>query len=136
MTAVAILPITNPDGQTTYQAISGNLSAIGKTAGEALDALNDQRSDPSASPYLTFWSLHSDRFFPAAQQNRLAQLMEQWRTARDQDQTLQIAQQTELEDLVDAELEAAIAHCQRQSLEPKLCLGKMPLHEPHLCADC
>ncbi|MGB0562463.1 MAG: hypothetical protein ACPGVO_11775 [Spirulinaceae cyanobacterium] len=38
--------------------------------------------------------------------------MNQWRIARDQAQTLQTSQQTELEDLVDAELEAAIARTQ------------------------
>lgn len=97
MTAVAILPITNPDGQTTYQAISGNHSATGKTAGEALDALNAQCTDLTQTPYLTFWSLHSDEFFSAVQQNRLAQLMNQWRIARDQNQTLPTTSQDELE---------------------------------------
>ncbi|WP_139276476.1 hypothetical protein [Spirulina major] len=48
-----------------------------------------------------------DRFFSADQQNRLAQLMNQWRTARDQNHTLNPDQQNELDDLVDAELEGA-----------------------------
>jgi hypothetical protein len=112
MAAVAIIPITHPDGQISYQAISGNHSATGKTAGAALDALNAQRADLPQPPYLTLWSLDSDRFFTADQQNRLAQLMAQWRTARDQNHTLNPNQQTELDNLVEAELEGAIARTQ------------------------
>lgn len=109
MTSVAILPITNPDGQTAYQAISGDHRAIGKTAGEALDALHAQLPELTPAPFLLLQSFQGDRFFSTAQQTRLAQLMNQWRTEREQDQTLETTEQTELEDLIDAELEGAIA---------------------------
>jgi hypothetical protein len=108
MTSVAILPITNPDGQTAYQAISGNHRAIGKTAGEALDALHAQLPNLTPAPFMLLQSFQGDRFFNTAQHNRLGQLMHQWRTARDRDQTLEPSPQQELEDLVDAELEGAI----------------------------
>ncbi|NEO84745.1 MAG: hypothetical protein F6J87_10895 [Spirulina sp. SIO3F2] len=95
MTSVAILPITNPDGQTAYQAISGDRYAIGKTAGEALDALNDQLPDLSCAPLMLFQSFQGDRFFNATQKHCLAELMQQWRNARDQSQALEMQQQRE-----------------------------------------
>jgi hypothetical protein len=52
-------------------------------------------------------SQHSDRFFNAVQQQRLADLMERWRTARDQGETLPPDEQSELEALVEAELAAS-----------------------------
>ena len=48
-----------------------------------------------------------DRFFTAVQQQRLQELMAKWRAARDSDQSLPADEQTELEQLVDAEVKAA-----------------------------
>lgn len=42
MTAVSILPISNEQGDTVYRAVAGQRESVGKTAGEALDALNKQ----------------------------------------------------------------------------------------------
>jgi hypothetical protein len=49
----------------------------------------------------------SDRFFTAEQQRRLEELMTCWRTARDASSALPVAQQAELEALVEAELQAS-----------------------------
>jgi hypothetical protein len=51
----------------------------------------------------------NDWFFSAEQQQRLSDLMNLWRTARDEGQTLPPEQQTELDSLVEAELKAATA---------------------------
>jgi hypothetical protein len=51
--------------------------------------------------------LRPDRFFTAGQQQRLEALMARWRTARDQGATLSADEQTELEALIDAELQAS-----------------------------
>ena len=48
-------------------------------------------------------------FFSAEQQQRLSDLMNLWRTARDEGQTLPPEQQAELDSLVEAELKAATA---------------------------
>jgi hypothetical protein len=48
-----------------------------------------------------------DGFFNADQQQRLAELMELWRAARDRGEALPIIEQSELETLVEAELRAA-----------------------------
>jgi hypothetical protein len=51
--------------------------------------------------------LRPDRFFTAEQQQRLAQLLQRWRTARDQHTTLPPEEQAELKALVAAELRGA-----------------------------
>ncbi len=48
-----------------------------------------------------------DCFFDAQQQNRLAQLMSYWRYSRDRGTHFPEDQQVELEQLIDAELEAS-----------------------------
>lgn len=39
MTSVAILPVETASGETEYQAVSGPKRTVGRTAGEALDAM-------------------------------------------------------------------------------------------------
>ena len=109
MTKVAILPIPTEQGALFYRAIAGEKHAQGKTAGEALDALTAQLSADEASTLVVVQSLRPDRFFTAAQQERLAALMDRWRTARDQGATLPADEQTELEALMAAELHASAA---------------------------
>jgi hypothetical protein len=109
MTKVAILPIPTEQGALSYRAIAGEKHAQGKTAGEALDALTAQLSADEASTLVIVQSLRPDRFFTAAQQERLAALMGRWRTARDQGATLPADEHTELEALIEAELHASAA---------------------------
>ena len=109
MTKVAILPISTEQGALAYRAVAGEKHAQGKTAGEALDALTAQLSADEASTLIIVQQLRPDRFFTAAQQQRLEALMARWRTARDQGATLPANEQTELEALIDAELQASAA---------------------------
>jgi hypothetical protein len=51
--------------------------------------------------------MRPDRFFDETQLERLADLMERWRQARDQGTPLLPVEQAELDQLVAAELEAA-----------------------------
>jgi hypothetical protein len=51
--------------------------------------------------------LRPDRFFTAEQQRRLSELLQRWRTARDQHTTLPPEERAELEALVEAELRGA-----------------------------
>ncbi len=46
-----------------------------------------------------------DEFFTEAQQTRLAELLQKWRIARDDGETLSNDEQSELEKLIEAELE-------------------------------
>jgi hypothetical protein len=109
MTRIAILPIPTEQGALSYHAIAGVKHAEGKTAGEALDALTAQLSTDEASTLVIVQNLRPDHFFNATQQQRLAALMERWRTAREQGNTLPVNEQTELEALVEAELQASAA---------------------------
>jgi len=109
MTTVAILPIPTAQGALSHRAIAGEKHAQGKTAGEALDALTAQLSADEASTLIIVQSLRPDRFFTAAQQQRLDALMVRWRTTRDQGLTLPADEQAELEALIAAELQASAA---------------------------
>jgi hypothetical protein len=106
MTPVTLLPISDPNNGSSYRAILGDKQSVGKTAGQALDALLSQLNTLSFSGILLIQNFEPDPFFTAAQQTRLAQLMEQWQTAQNQGQTLPPELQTELDELVDAELKA------------------------------
>jgi len=107
MTKVAILPVPSEKGVVSYLAVAGDKHSQGSTVGEALDALTPQLSIDEAGTLIIVQSLRPDRLFNAEQQNRLANLMERWRVARDRGETLPVAEQSELETLVEAELHAA-----------------------------
>lgn len=104
MTTVAILPISGPQGDIYYQAVAGARQSEGRTAGEALDALTLQLPSDDAGTLVVVQHGRPDRFFNAAQQQRLAELMERWRRARDVGVPLEAADQTELNLLIEAEL--------------------------------
>jgi len=106
MTTISILPITDESGNLSYRAIAGNQQTIGKTAGQALDALTLQLGQSDSILSLLIQTFQPDPFFTTAQQQRLSELMELWRTARDRGQTLSPQEQAELDALVNAELQA------------------------------
>lgn len=107
MNTVAILPITEPNGVISYRATTGNTQSVGKTAGQALDALVAQLNEPDFRALLLIQSFRPDALFTEAHQTRLSELMRLWRDARDQGQALLPEQQEELDHLVALELEAA-----------------------------
>jgi hypothetical protein len=107
MTTVAILPISDSSGEKSYRAIAGDKHSVGKTAGQALDALAAQLDEAEFSALLVIQTFRPDSFFSAEQQERLAELMHLWRLTRDQGQSLPLEQQAELDALVEAELNAA-----------------------------
>ena len=109
MNTVAILPIWNASGEKSYRAISGNKQSVGKTAGQALDALTIQLGKVEFRGLLIIDNFHDDQFFTREQQQRLSELMNMWRIARDQEQELPPEIQTELDNLVNLELNAATA---------------------------
>lgn len=87
--------------------MAGDKQSIGKTAGEALDALTAQLDKDEASTLVIVQNLGLDQFFNAEQQQRLSELMSHWRSARDQGQALPSDEQAELDALVEAELQAS-----------------------------
>lgn len=107
MTIVAIMPENRGAEGTTYRALAGSRQAVGKTAGEALDALTAQLSEDEAGTLVVVQNLRPDRFFTAKQRERLAELMARWRAARDTGDLLPPDEQRELDQLVETELRAA-----------------------------
>ena len=107
MTAVSILPENPGANGTIYRAIAGVAQSTGRTPGEALDALTSQLGAEAAGTLVVVQQLRPDRFFTAAQQQRLEELMARWRAARDAQSALPPEEQAELDALVEAELQAA-----------------------------
>ena len=107
MTKVAIIPVPSENGTIVYNAVSGEKQTSGKTAGEALDAITTQLADDEGNTLIIVQRGHPDRFFGVAQQKRLQELMDRWRTARDNNDSLAKPEQLELEKLVEMELQAS-----------------------------
>lgn len=97
MTSILILP---KEGNS-YRALSGDKESTGRTPGQALDALRSQLTE-DAGTLVIVQSYEPDRFFDAAQQERLAELM------RIREAGILTAEgESELEGLVEAELRGA-----------------------------
>lgn len=107
MTRVSILPEPKQSGEVSYRAIAADYQTIGKTPGQALDALTALLPADAAGTLIVVQSLRPDALFTAEQHERLRTLMERWRTARDSGKSLPAKEQSELEALADAELRAA-----------------------------
>lgn len=117
MTRVAILTIPIENGGLSYYAMSGEKRSFGQTAGEALDSLTAQLAKEETGTLVIVQSQQPDRFFDAKQQQRLGNLMEQWRIKRDRHDLLPSEEQAELEDLVDQELRASAARAEAMLAE-------------------
>ncbi len=109
MTTISIMLEGTAAGNRAYRAVAGQLQSVGKTPGEALDALTSQLSEEEASTLVVVQSLRPDQYFTAQQQQRLAELMQRWRAARDAGTALPPKEQAELDALVEAELRGAAA---------------------------
>lgn len=107
MTAIAILPDNPSSPMAGYRAIAGKTQSVGRTAGEALDALTAQLGEAEAGTLVVVQHLRPDRFFTAAQRQRLEELMARWRAARDAGTDLPAEERTELDVLIEVELRAA-----------------------------
>jgi hypothetical protein len=106
MTKVAILP-ESVEGQTVYRAVAGARQAVAKTVGAALDALTAQMPADQTGTIVVVQNHKPDQFFGLRQQQRLDELMNHWRAARDAGKSLPAADQAELDGLVDAEVRAS-----------------------------
>ena len=78
MTTISVLP--TPEG---YSAVVNGTEGTGKTPGQALDDLTARTGEPSGTTLVIVQPATPDEFFTAAQQARLGELMQRWRTARD-----------------------------------------------------
>ncbi len=80
---------------------------MGRTPGAALDALAEQLDETEGNTLIVVQGMRPDEFFTAQQQQRLADLLAQRRTALDEGRQLGPAEAAELEALVETELDGA-----------------------------
>jgi hypothetical protein len=107
MIKVAMYRSQSDDTGDSYRAIAAHSQAAGRTAGEALDALAKQMPDQEADTVIIVRNLGPDRFFTADQCQRLELLVEKSRSARDAGGSLSALEQSELEQLIDEEIQGA-----------------------------
>jgi hypothetical protein len=110
MTTIAIVPDRPGVSGTGYRAMAGKVQSVGRTAGEALDALTSQLGEAETGTLVVVQQLRPDRFFIAKRQQRLEELMKRWRNARDSGAALPQEEQAELDALTEAEWRAATEH--------------------------
>jgi hypothetical protein len=107
MTAIAIVPDSLAGPHPAYRAVAGSRHSVGRTPGEALDALAAQFGAEEAGTLIVVQHLRPDIFFTAEQRRRLDDLMANWRIARDAGTAFPAGDQAELDALIAAELDAA-----------------------------
>lgn len=106
MTTIAIV-LEQGGGQPTFSAVAAERQATGRTAGEALDALNSQLGVGEAGAPIIVQEFRPDEFFPAEQRDRLSELMALRREAREKGSELPPSELVELESLVEEETRGA-----------------------------
>jgi uncharacterized membrane protein YdfJ with MMPL/SSD domain len=122
MTTVAILPVPTEKGGVSYRGVAGDKHSYGSTVGEALDTRTAQLPSDETGLLVVVQSQRPDRFFDAAQQRRMAELMSQWRRVRDEGGALPLNEQLELDALIEAELVASANRAAMWQEQPAPCL--------------
>ena len=107
MTKIAVYHEPADPELMPFRAVSGPNQAMGRTAGEALDALASQLSQEDTETLVIVRNLKPDRFFTAGQRSRLEELTALRREAVAGNSRLTAPEEAELEELVDTELRAA-----------------------------
>jgi len=107
MTTIAIVPDNSHHSTARFRAVAGEAQSVGATVGQALDALRAQLGESEQTTLVVVQPMRPDELFTAAQRQRLAELMDHWRAARDAGTALSPEEQAELDALVEAELRAA-----------------------------
>lgn len=102
MASVSIYSETTPSSVKRYRARAGSRQSVGSTMGQALDALTADWGDDIKETAILIQRFEPDEFFTASQQQRKQELLS--RRAN-----LSSEERTELEDLLDAELDATVA---------------------------
>jgi hypothetical protein len=105
--AVAILPLPTERGGIAYYGMAGEKRSRGSTAGQALDALMAQLPEAQDFLLVVLRSSRPDHFFDASQRQRLRELLDAWRKAKEAGTALLPEGQAELDALIKTEFRAA-----------------------------
>ena len=101
MTAIAIRTDQKETGERQFRAIAGDRQSLGRTMGEALDALTAEWGDNVQETVVLIQRFQPDQYFTQAQYDRMQALL-----ARRP--TLTPEERAELEALIDAEVDATV----------------------------
>jgi regulator of protease activity HflC (stomatin/prohibitin superfamily) len=106
MTSIVMRTEQSETGAPRFRAIAGQRQSIGRTMGEALDALTADWGNDIQETTVLIQRFQPDPYFTQAQYDRMQALLVR-RTA------LTVAEREELEALIDTELEATVARTER-----------------------
>jgi len=102
MPSIAIRTEHDQAGMPQFRAVAGNRQSVGRTMGEALDALTADWGETLQETAVLIQRFQPDAYFTAAQHCRMQELLS--RRTR-----LTAVERAELETLIDAELDATVA---------------------------
>jgi hypothetical protein len=102
MTTISIHKENKVSGDIRFRAVAGNHQSIGRTMGEALDALTAGWGDDIQEAAVLIQRFQPDSYFTESQFNRMQELLAR-RAALTTDE------RAELEALIDAELDATVS---------------------------
>jgi len=102
MTSVSIRAENGELGEPRFRAVAGDRQSVGRTMGEALDALTADWGEDIYETAVLIQRFKPDPYFTEAQYCRMQELLA--RRA-----TLTAEERAELETLIDAELDATVA---------------------------
>src|SRR6266849_2425803 len=102
MASVTIYPEPGQQGEPRFRAIAGDRESVGRTMGEALDALTADWGEEVPETAVLIQRFQPDPYFTQAQHDRMQALL----SRRD---SLAAEERAELEALIAAELAATIA---------------------------
>src|SRR5436309_9142374 len=106
MTSIAIRIEDSKADTPRFRAVAGNCQAVGRTMGEALDALTADWGNDIQETAVLIQRFHPDSYFTAAQYDRMQELLAHRAS-------LTAEERVEIEALIDAELEATVARTDR-----------------------
>ncbi|MGZ8216638.1 hypothetical protein [Methylomagnum sp.] len=106
MTAIAIRPVQKGAGEPQFRAIAGNRQTVGRTMGEALDALTAEWNDSTGETVVLIQRFQPDAYFTQAQHDRMQALLARRHA-------LSGEERQELEALIDSEVNATVARSAR-----------------------
>jgi hypothetical protein len=106
MASITIHPEPGERGEPRFRAIAGDRQSVGRTRGEALDALTADWGDDVPETAVLIQRFQPDPYFTQAQHDRMQELLARRHS-------LLPKERAELEALIDAELAATIARTDR-----------------------
>ena len=108
MSSIVIRTDQKETGERRFRAIAGHRQSLGRTMGEALDALTAEWGDSIQETVVLIQRFQPDQYFTQAQYDRMQALL-------DRRSALTPEERRELEALIDAEVDATVARTERQA---------------------